>query len=110
MLDFGEIPSPENKNDNSHKEACTELRTRANGTEVKGTVQHAWFSVMSFSVNWASLNKALPTINICNCPWPKFHIHFSISHCWYKGVEEAHSTQYKRYSFSWKGRVHARGP
>lgn len=49
-------------------------------------------------------------MDICNSPWPKSHIHFSISLGWYKGVEEAHSTQYKRYSFSWKGRVHARGP
>lgn len=41
MLDSGETPSPDNQKINSHKGACMELRTRANGTEAKTTVQHA---------------------------------------------------------------------
>lgn len=34
MLDSGQTPSTENKKGNSHKDACMELRSMADGTEV----------------------------------------------------------------------------
>lgn len=98
MLDSGKTPSPENKKDKSHKgHACSwkpglmELRSNEQYSMPGGHCCSLWVRHLStrFCKQWI----------FTSVPGPHPIFFFSQYLCWYKGVEETHSKQYKRYSF-----------
>lgn len=102
-------PRRENKKDDSHKGACMELGPQL--TRLKWNEQHSTPDghCCFLWIRHRSTRFWQPWI-FASVPGPNPIFFFSLSLCWYKGMEEAYSKQYKRYSFSWKGSVHARGP